>query len=225
MPRPTRSVHIDVNQIDVVHLHTTLVLKGGVWYTNVAAGGCEWRLAKPFTGGIIIKKQYLECGKIVSTHGIRGEVRVQPWCDSPEFLLHFSTLYLKPGEMPLAVEQARVHKNMVILQLDGYNTIDRAVTLRGKILYINREDAPEDEAGAFFVQDLLGISVLDADTGRCWGTLTDVIATGANDVYEITDADGTKRLIPVIPQVVLHTDLEAGRMEIRPLEGLFEDED
>jgi len=170
-----------------------------------------------------MKKKYLECGRIVAVHGVRGEVRVQPWCDSPDFLLNFPTLYLQGGTLPLRVERARVHKSMVLLKPVGCDSMDAAVTLRGKILYIDREDAPAEDEG-FFVQDLLGISVVDADTGRVWGTLTDVLSTGANDVYEITD--GTqKRLVPAIPQVVLETDPDAGVMRIRPLKGLFEDED
>lgn len=153
---------------------------------------------------------------------MRGELKVQPWCDTPAFLCGFSTLYLDKGARPLAVESARISKNMVLLKLKGVNDADAAVTLRGKIVYIDREDAPAAEEGDFFVQDLIGLTVLDADTGREWGKLTDVFATGANDVYEVTDSDGTKRLVPAIRDVVLETDPEAGWMRIRPLEGLFD---
>lgn len=173
-----------------------------------------------------MKKQYLECGKIVSTHGIKGEVRVQPWCDTPEYLCAFRTVYLQKGQASFTVEQARINKQMVLLKLSGINTLEEAVTLRGSIVYINREDEPAAavQDGVFFVQDLIGLTVLDADTGREWGRLTDVFATGANDVYELTDAAGVKRLLPAIRQVVLETDITAGRMLIRPLEGLFENE-
>lgn len=172
-----------------------------------------------------MKKRYLECGKIVSTHGVRGEVRVQPWCDTPAYLCGFVTLYLRKGEKAVEVESARVNKNMVLLKLRGVDDLDAAVTLRGSVVYIDREDAPEDESGGFFVQDLLGLRALDADTGRDWGELTDVFFTGANDVYEITGEDGVKRLIPAIRDVVLETDPEAGFLRIRPLEGLFDPED
>jgi len=167
--------------------------------------------------------QYLECGKIVSTHGVRGELRVQPWCDSPEFLCGFHTLYLQKGETMLEVERARPNKNMVLLKLKGFDTLDDAVTLRGKVLYINRDDAPDD--GATFIQDLIGISVVDADSGRLWGTLTDVLFTGANDVYVLMDEAKKQRLIPAIPDVIVETDITGGIMRIRPLKGLFEDED
>ena len=166
-------------------------------------------------------KRYLECGKIVSTHGLRGEVRVHPWCDGPDFLLGFSTLYFDKGTAPLTVEDARVHKNVLILKLSGVDNINAAAALRGKILYLDREDVHMDE-GEHFVQDLLGLRVLDADTGREYGKITDVLHTGANDVYELTGELGEKKLVPVIPDVVIETDIESGIMHIRPLDGLFE---
>lgn len=170
-----------------------------------------------------MRKRYLECGKIVSTHGVRGEVKVQPWCDSPEFLLDFGTLYFSGGREPVRVERARAHKGMVILKLAGIGSMDEAAALRGKTLYLDREDAPDD--GGCYVQDLLGMRVLDADTGRCWGILHDILFTGANDVYEIVDAAGTRRLVPAIPDVVLGIDADAGEMRIRPLKGLFDNAD
>lgn len=169
-----------------------------------------------------MKKKYLECGKIVSTHGVHGELRVQPWCDTPDFLCGFSTLYLDQGTRSVEVQSARPNKNMVLLRLRGVDTLDDAAALRGSVLYIDREDAPPDDG--VYIQDLLGLRVVDADNGREWGELTDVFATGANDVYELTDENGKKRLIPAIPQVVQRCDTDAGVMEIRPLEGLFDPE-
>ena len=168
-----------------------------------------------------MRKRYLECGKIVSTHGLRGEVRVQPWCDGADFLLEFSAFYFDGGAVSVAVEGARVHKNLLILRLAGVDDIDAAAALRGKVLYIDREDAPMEE-GEHFVQDLLGLRVVDADTGQEYGRITDVFATGANDVYELTGERGEKKLVPAIPDVVVETDMEGGVVRIRPLEGLFE---
>lgn len=168
-----------------------------------------------------MKERYLECGKIVATHGVRGEVKVEPWCDEPGFLLDFPTLYLGRERRPVTVERARVQKNMVLLKLAGVEDMESAVTLRGNILYIDRDDVTLRE-GQYFIQDLIGLEVWDADTGRRYGRLTQVSQTGANDVYHIRFDDGGERLVPAIPQVVLSTDLEAGRMTIRPLPGLFE---
>ena len=171
-----------------------------------------------------MRKQYLECGKIVSTHGLRGEVKVQPWCDSPEYLCAFKVLYLDAtGQKALRILRARPAKNMVILAAEGYADVDAAAALRGKTLYLNRSDDPNGEA--VFLQDMLGMQVLDADTAESYGRLTDVLETGANDVYELTDGKGRKRLVPAIPQVVVEADMEQGIMRIRPLKGLFDDAD
>ena len=170
-----------------------------------------------------MQKQYLECGKIVSTHGVRGELRVQPWSDTPDFLLDFDEFYLDDGgKSSCRVVQARVQKNMLLLKIEGVDSIEQAIALRGKILYIDRDEVPMKE-GEFFVQDLLGLSVVDADTGADYGKLSDVFVTGANDVYELTGDDGKKRLVPAIKDVVIETNPAQGIMRIRPLKGLFDD--
>ena len=169
-----------------------------------------------------MKKQYLECGKIVATHGLRGEVKVMPWCDGPETLCGLSTLYLDGGKTPLRVERARPAKGMVLLKAEGVDTPEAAQALRGRVLWLDRAEDTLAE-GQYYIQDLLGLPVEDADTGAVYGSLSDVTGTaGANDVYHITFPDGRVQLIPAIPQVVIQIDIDAGRMRIRPLEGLFE---
>jgi 16S rRNA processing protein RimM len=171
-----------------------------------------------------MKKRYLECGKVVTTHGVAGEVRLQPWCDA-EDLSGVKTLYLGAnGEQPLRVIRARPHKNIVILKIEGVDTVEQAVLFRGRVLYVDRK-AIKLAPGEHFIQDLLGIRVIDADDGHCYGTLTDVLETGANPVYQVTFPDGSEKLVPAIPDVVIETDVDAEIMKIRPLRGLFEDED
>lgn len=167
-------------------------------------------------------KRYLECGRVVSTHGVRGEFKVQPWCDCPEDLLDLQTLYFSPEE-PVKIQRSRVHKGMVILKAQGIDTMDDANLLRGRTLYLDREDLTVEE-GSYFVADLIGLEAVDADTGRSYGRVTDVLETGANDVYELKDEKGRVRLVPAIAQVVLSVELEEGRMVIRPLEGLFDED-
>lgn len=167
-------------------------------------------------------KQYLECGKIVTTHGIRGEVKAEVWMDSPAEMTRLKTVYLEGGKTPLAVQNARVQKNMVILKLAGIETPEAANTYRQKVLWCDRRDVPLRE-GQYFLQDLIGLTVVDADDGHTYGTLVDTSETGANSVYHIKFADQKIRLIPAIPQVVLEVDIEGGRMLIRPLPGLFDD--
>ena len=169
-------------------------------------------------------KQYLEAGQVVGTHGVRGELRIQPMGDGPEFLTKFRTLYLDNGKTPMKVRSARAHKNITLLSLEGVNSIEDGERLRGKILYLNRDDARLPK-GRYFVADLIGMRVFDADSGEEYGTLTDVIQTGANDVYEITDAAGAAHLMPAVKPMVIEVNIEAAEMKIRPIAGIFDDED
>lgn len=166
-------------------------------------------------------KQYLETGKITGTHGLKGEVRVQPWADSPEFLTEFDELYLDRGAKKIEITSSRVHKNMLIMKIKGIDSIEQADTLRNKVLYMNRDDV-ELEEGAYFIQDLIGLDVIDIDTGERLGTLDDVSETGANDVYHVRTDSGEIFLIPVIPDVVKDISPEDGYVKIFRMKGLFE---
>ena len=169
-------------------------------------------------------KKYLEVGKIVSTHGIAGEVRVQAWCDEPEFLLKFKRLYFDgEGKRSILVRGGRVHGNVVLLRLDGVESINTAALLRDKVLFIDRADA-KIRKGSYFIQDLIGCKVYDADDERkLYGTLTDVTKTGANDVWHVTDENGKEYLVPSIPHVVIDIDVEKEIVHIRPLGGIFDE--
>ena len=169
-----------------------------------------------------MQKPFLETGKITGTHGLKGEVRVQPWADSPEFLSGFETLYLDNGARRLTVTSARVHKQMVIMKFSGVDTVEQAEQLRNRILYMDRSDV-ELEEGAYFIQDLLGLTVVDDYTGEALGVLADVSETGANDVYHIRMQDGRTVLIPVIPDVVRDISPEKGQIRVFRMKGLFEE--
>ncbi len=169
-------------------------------------------------------KQYLEVGQIVGTHGVRGEVRVNPWCDTPEFLKKFKRLYFDScGEKEIKVVSSRVHGNIVLMVLDGVTTVEQASALRNRVLYMNRKDAKIAE-NAYFIQDLVDCRVIDADNGREYGVLTAVSQTGANDVWHI-EKDAKEYLIPAVPSVVVETDVFSGIIKIRPIKGIFDDED
>lgn len=170
-----------------------------------------------------MQKPYLEVGQIVGTHGVRGEVKIHPWCDSAQFLCGFSVVYLDAaGEKPLQVVRLRPHKNVVLGVFDGVDSMEKAEALRGKTVYIDRGDASLPD-GTWFVQDLLGCKVVDIDTEVQYGTLSEVIpGTHANDIWAVKDAFGNETLMPAIPSVVLETDVESGIIRIRPLTGLFD---
>ena len=165
-------------------------------------------------------KKLLDAGKIVTVFGLKGEVKVQPWCDTPEFLCEFDTLYYKSGT-PVNVERARVQKNMVIMKIEGTDSVEEAQKLRNRVLYIDREDVELDE-GCYFIQDLIGLTVMESKDGKVYGKLSDVSQTGANDVYHIKAEDGKEYLIPAIPEVIDSIDLEGGIMKITALDGLFD---
>jgi len=170
-------------------------------------------------------KPFLEAGKIVGTHGIKGELRAQSWCDSAGSFCALKTLYLdEAGQNPVSVLQARPHKNIILLILEGVDSVGKGDALRDAVLYLKREDLTLS-AGQYFLQDLIGLSVIDADTKAPYGTLTDVSFTGANDVYHIHNKETNKEyLIPAIRDVVRKTDIEAGVMEITPLKGIFDED-
>lgn len=165
-------------------------------------------------------KQFLEIGKIVSVFGIKGEVKVQPWCDSPDFLCEFETLYRKSGDK-VEIEHSRVQKNIVVMKIKGVDTVEDAQKMRNHVLYMDRDDVELDE-GCYFVQDLIGLEVRDADSGESYGKISEVSETGANDVYHVVNDEGRTLLVPAIPSVIVETDLEAQAMLIRPLDGLFD---
>ena len=167
-----------------------------------------------------MKKQFLEAGKIVTTHGIRGEVKVMPYTDTPELLCEFDRLFIGKNRDEINVIRARVFKNTVIMKLEGIDTPEDAEKLRNKLLYMHRDDLELDD-DTYFIQDLIGLEVSDADSGKVYGKIADVMQTGAHDVYVIK-GDDREYLVPAIADVVVSTDIDGGTMTIRPLEGLFD---
>ncbi len=166
-----------------------------------------------------MKKEYLEAGKIVTTHGIRGEMKIMPYTDTPELLCEFERLFMGKNHNEIYIEKSRVFKNMVIAKIEGVNTVEEAEKLRNKILYIHRDDLELDE-NTYFIQDLIGMEVRDAENGFVYGKIKDVMQTGANDVYVIQG--DREYLVPAIPDVVVSTDIDNDIMLIKPLEGLFD---
>ncbi|MBR2876798.1 MAG: 16S rRNA processing protein RimM [Clostridia bacterium] len=170
-------------------------------------------------------KNYLEIGQIVSTHGIRGEVRVNPWCNGPEFIKKFKTLYKdENGTVAFRVISCRPHGNVAITKLEGVDTVEAAQALRNTVLFIKREDAHLPE-GEWFISELLGCKVIDVDDKeKCYGEITDVAQTGANDVWYVKTPDGEEVLIPAIPDVVVKCDVGEEKVYIHALRGLFSED-
>ncbi len=159
-------------------------------------------------------KEFLDCGQIVNTHGIHGEVRIVPWADSPDFLRGFGTLYVDAA--PRKVISARVHKGSVIAKLDGVDTVEEAMRLKGKTVQIRRADAKLPE-GAFFLADIIGLDVVD-EVGRRLGTLKEVLSPSRQQVYVV--AGEREILIPAVPEFILETNIEGGYLKVRLIEGM-----
>ena len=163
-------------------------------------------------------KQYLEVGKVTNVHGLMGEVKVQPWADSPEFLCQFKTLYVDEAHFPMTVQRARVHKNMVIIKFEGPTDVPSALSLRNAILYIDRSDVDLPE-GAFFLADIYGLEVRDAATDDVLGKIADVLTLPANNVYVVRGGE-RELMIPAVPQFIAETNVEDGFIRVNMMEGL-----
>lgn len=166
------------------------------------------------------KKEFLEIGKIINTHGVRGEVKIDPWCDSPEDFYGIKRVYLA-DKTEFSVGNPRIINGKFILcSLSGIKTVDDAVKYKNKVLFVKREDLdiPED---AVLICDILGLPVIDKNTGKVYGKLTDVLQYTCQEVYEITCESGEKVLIPNVPAFIAERDLENG-IFITPIDGFFE---
>ncbi len=162
-------------------------------------------------------QQFLESGKIVSTHGTRGEVKILPWADSPEFLTGFELLYI--GGEAYRVERARVQGTCVLCKFVGIDDINVALRLKDKVVCIDRSDA-ELEDGAVFVVDLIGLPVYSGDEQI--GKIVDVLQPPSNDVYVVRGEH--EYMIPVVKQFVEEVNVEEGFVRVKLIEGMRTDE-
>lgn len=163
-----------------------------------------------------MQKEYLEAGKIVGTFGVVGEVRILPWCDSPEFLRGFSRLFI--DEKEYKVLRARVHKGMVLAHLEGYDNPEDAMALKNKVVYIKRSDADLPD-GTVFVEDLIGLDVFDERRDAVIGKLTEVLNLPSSDVYVVKGEKGDI-LIPAVKEFLRGADLEKGEIRVCTIEGM-----
>ena len=161
------------------------------------------------------KKAFIEAGRIVNTHGVRGEVKIEVWLDSPQFFKRFRRLYTADGT-EWGVVSARAHKGFVIAKLAGVEDVNAAMALKNKTLSIRREDARLPK-GSFFLQDILGARVVDEE-GRELGVLADVLETPASNIYVVRGE--TEHLIPAVPEFIKKTDAENGVVTVHLIEGM-----
>jgi 16S rRNA processing protein RimM len=165
---------------------------------------------------------WLKVGKVTSTHGLKGEVKVYPEVDDPRLFSGFKKVYLVNPKRSdcLDIERVGYHKSMVILKLSGIDDINAAQAIRNSELMLPREDIMELSDDQYFEADLIGLEAVTED-GRALGSLTEVIHTGANDVYAVRDDSGKEYLIPAIKSCIREIDLTEHRIVIVPMDGLI----
>ena len=161
-----------------------------------------------------MKKQYLEAGQIVNTHGVRGEVRIQPWADEAAFLTRFRRFYM--DGKAVKVLSCRVHKTLCIAALEGIQDVNAAMALKGKVIFIDRDDARLPK-GTVFLQDILGAKVV-SEAGEELGVLEDVLPAPAASVLVVKGA--REILIPDVPEFVLSKDADNGIVTVRVIDGM-----
>ena len=160
------------------------------------------------------KKAYIEAGKIVNTHGVAGEVKIEVWLDSAAYMKRFKRLFL--GERELEVESARVQKDFLLCKLRGVDDVNAAMSLKGRTVSIAREDAKLPKGG-YFIQDILGARVVDEE-GKEIGTLVDVLERPASRIYVVRGE--SEHLIPAVPAFIRNTDADRGVITVHMIEGL-----
>ena len=169
-----------------------------------------------------MSKAFLEAGKIVALHGVRGEMRLKPWSDDAAFLKGFKTVYLDAqGEQPVRLLSARAHGNVTLIRLEGIDSAEKAETLRNMVLFIKKSDISLPQ-GHYFIDDIIGLQAVDAETLDPLGVVSEVEQYPANDVWHIRTDAGVV-LIPHIPDVVKKVALDEGKVYIFKMKGLFED--
>ena len=173
-----------------------------------------------------MKQPYLECGRITTTHGVKGAVKIEPWCDSPRVLASLSCVYLRLADgtfSPRTLKNPSVSGDRVIAYIGDAASVDDALLLRGKTIYAAREDL-KIAPGRVFMADLVGLPVIDLDSGRVYGRLSEILPSPSTDLYEVTTEKGGRVLIPDVDEFIKERDPERG-IFVRLIPGFFEDED
>lgn len=163
----------------------------------------------------------LEVGKIVNTHGLRGEVKVVPWTDYPEVFEDIETVYIKKKTEyeRLDIAGLKYQKNNLIVRFSQLKDINEAEKYKNQVLYAERDALGELPEGVYYIADLIGLEVVKED-GEKVGVINDVFNTGSSDIYDVKREGKKNMLIPVIDDVVIDTDIENGKVTVRMMEGL-----
>lgn len=166
--------------------------------------------------------KYLEIGQIVNTFGIKGMVKIKPFTDDINRFDKLKKVYIKnkDGKREYQIQGVKYHKNMVLMKLEGIDTVEKADLLRQSYLLVNRDDEEPLEEGVYYIVDLIGLEVY-TDEDVLLGNVDDIFNTGSNDIYVVKDGKGKQILLPGIPEVLKNIDLEKGRITVHLIPGLM----
>ncbi len=170
-----------------------------------------------------MKKEFIECGKVLGAHGVRGVMKIESWCDSPKILAMQKRIFLaeKDGTYREAkVESASVSTDIVLMKLEGGYERETVQAMKNTVLYLKREDIPLKK-GAFLLADIIGLPVIDIDTGKILGTVKDITDSVASRLYVIETDEKKEVLIPDIKEFIKEIKIEEG-VFIRPIPGFFD---
>lgn len=165
----------------------------------------------------------LEIGKIVNTHALKGDVKIQPWCDDPEVFFDLDEVYI--NDNVYFIERARIHKNFVIVKFKEVNSIEEAELLKNSVVEVEREALGDLPEGVYYICDLLDSEVITVDN-KFLGYIDDVIKTGSNDVYVLKGTKNKKPiLIPVLPEIIVDTNIEDKIIKVKLIKGLVNEDE
>ena len=166
-------------------------------------------------------KKYIECGKIINTHGCHGGLKLESWCNTPEDLAQMKHVYICEGGVynKIKVLKAAVFKQFVLFDLAGIGDMDTAMAMKGKVVYADRADFDLEE-GEYFIADVIGLDVIDATTDLVYGKVSDIINRGASDIYVVKTENG-ERMIPAVDEFIVSVDIEKG-VRVNVIPGLLD---
>ena len=169
------------------------------------------------------KKQYLECAIIINTHGVRGDVKLESLCDSPDVLADLKRVFVHENGKyrEIKVIHTSIFKQFVLATLEGVTDMDQAAAMKGTTLDASR-DAFDLEEGDYFIADLIGLPIIDVDNGKTYGTVKEVINRGASDIYVVKTPNG-ERMMPAVEEFVKKIDLDKG-IFVKTIPGLLSDD-
>ena len=164
---------------------------------------------------------YLAVGALRRPHGVHGAILLEVYTDFPERLTEGTIVFIGGTHTPIKIRQLRHHNDGLLLGFDGFDTPEAVGRLRNQVVHVKTADRPMLPEGQFYHYQLIGIRVME-DSGNELGSLTDIIVTGANDVYVVTNSDGRELLLPAIRDVILSVDLKENSMTVHLIPGLIE---